>query len=383
MNWKWLSGTLLASLLGLTLILQPIQAEQKNPSYRDQVAVLMYHHIHDTDKSSGTVTTRLFEDQIRYLKDKGYHFISLTEFKAFMKGASVPSNAVLVTLDDGYKSVYENAYPVLKKYEVPAVSFVITETLDDPESSYIPPMSRDELYQMTHETDFIDIQSHTHASHRKLGNNQAALVGRETVDGKEETKEQYEQRILKDGKTSIEHLSRIYERPVDTIAYPYGIINTESIRLLKKSGFQYGFTIIPQMATRDADPMRIPRINAGSPWITPERLDRIIQKRTIPIPDSPDFFPLDDAMKQLGGDMQLDHQKVIIRYQDRYWVGKIRSMELRGTAGILRLKKPLLLRGGRSMISWKDLQTLTRQQAQYDPATRQISLRKPLMTHSS
>ncbi|MDT2256248.1 hypothetical protein P7H25_12240 [Paenibacillus larvae] len=50
-------------------------------------------------------------------------------------------------------------------------------------------------------------------------------------------------------------------------------------------------------------------------------------------------------MKQLGGDMQLDHQKVIIRYQDRYWVGKIRSMELRGTAGILRLKKPLLLRG--------------------------------------
>lgn len=383
MNWKWLSGTLLASLLVLILILQPIQAEQKNPSYQDQVAVLMYHHIHDTDQSSGTVTPQLFEDHIRYLKDKGYHFISLTEFKAFMKGATVPSNAVLVTFDDGYKSVYENAYPILKKYEVPAVSFIITETLDDPESSYIPPMSQDELYQMTHETNLMDIQSHTHASHRKLDNNQAALVGRETADGKEETKEQYEQRILHDGKTSIEHLSKIYERPVDTIAYPYGIISTEGTQLLKESGFQYGFTIIPQMATRDADPMQIPRMNAGSPWITPERLDRMIQKRTVPLADSPDFFPLDDAMKQLGGDMQLDHQKVIIRFQDRYWLGKIRSMELRETTGILRLEKPLLLHGGRPMISWNDLQTLTNQQAQYDPATRQISLRKNLQSPSS
>ncbi len=43
-----------------------------------------------------------------------------------MEGATVPSNAVLVTFDDGYQSFYTAAYPILKSLRIPAVNFVIT-----------------------------------------------------------------------------------------------------------------------------------------------------------------------------------------------------------------------------------------------------------------
>lgn len=47
-------------------------------SYSDQVTVLMYHHVHDTDQSSNTVSSKLFRDQLSFLQSKGYHFISLS-----------------------------------------------------------------------------------------------------------------------------------------------------------------------------------------------------------------------------------------------------------------------------------------------------------------
>ena len=127
--YKRIAISILVSLIGLTLLLTPLQAERSETIYyQDQVAVLMYHHIHDKDTSSSTITSSLFQNQLESLLSKGYHFISLDEFKMYMAGATVPSNAVLVTFDDGYQSFFTAAYPILKSLRSPLSTSLLRQT---------------------------------------------------------------------------------------------------------------------------------------------------------------------------------------------------------------------------------------------------------------
>jgi poly-beta-1,6-N-acetyl-D-glucosamine N-deacetylase len=272
--------TLIITIIGLSLLMTPLSASERVVTYQNQVAVLMYHHVHDTDKSSGTVTTKLFRDQLQYLRDKGYHFISLNDFRQFMNGASVPNNAVLVTFDDGYQSFYTNAYPVLKSMQIPAVNFIITNALANPLSTYIPSMSKEQISAMTHESPFIDAQCHTDSLHNKLPSGKAAIVGR--MD--QETEEAYKQRVIQDTTACREKLIPLYDGPIDSLAYPYGISSKLATQLISQAGIKYAFTITPEMATRSNDPLLIPRINAGSPGITPEVLLHTIQRRIVSMP---------------------------------------------------------------------------------------------------
>ncbi|MBP1989484.1 polysaccharide deacetylase family protein [Paenibacillus eucommiae] len=287
-KFKSLGISLLLAIIGISVILSPLQASRTDTKiyYQDQVAVLMYHHIHDQDKSSGTITTALFDNQLKELTERGYQFISLTEFKQFMQGASVPANAVLITFDDGYQSFYTSAYPLLKSRQIPAVNFVITGTLANPLATYIPYMTNEQISEMTHDAESsIDAQCHTDSLHDKLPNGKAKIVGHIEKDGLTETDEAYNQRILQDITTCRDKLSVLGEKPIDSLAYPFGITNKQASKLVHEAGIDYAFTIIPKMATRSSDPLRIPRINAGNPNITPELLHRDIQRRIVARPN--------------------------------------------------------------------------------------------------
>ncbi|MDF2670468.1 MAG: polysaccharide deacetylase family protein [Paenibacillus sp.] len=244
--------------------------------FSDQVAVLMYHHIDDTDGSSGTITTQLFRDQLTYLRDKGYSFISQQDFHQFMEGAAVPDNAVMVTFDDGYESFYTHAYPVLTEMNVPAVNFIITETLNDPTGHNIPFMSRDQIRDMTMRSDLIQAECHTNSLHHKDERNQAFLTSRLMWNNTLETEEIYKERILNDTSFCLQEVEDITGKGVQDLAYPFGIYSKQASELLQQAGVRYAFTIVPEMATRQVNRMQIPRINGGSPFITPERLHQTI-----------------------------------------------------------------------------------------------------------
>jgi poly-beta-1,6-N-acetyl-D-glucosamine N-deacetylase len=255
-------------------------SSEQHRLYQDQVAVLMYHHIHETDRSSATITPQEFENQLTYLKNKGYQFINLTEFEAYMNGAQVPDNAALVTFDDGYESFYRHAYPILKKLEIPAVHFMITETLDAPRETYTPPyMSRAEITELARASDFIRAECHTHALHKKTPAGKPYLTHPLEAQGKLENEDEYRSRIVNDAKSCIRNLDTVNSVPVRFLAYPFGAFTEEAAELLSEGGIQYAFTIVPEMATREADRMQIPRINAGSPHITPVGLHNTIMRR--------------------------------------------------------------------------------------------------------
>ena len=116
----------LASLLhymGIVRIFRFITKKKK------KIKILMYHRIADNSidilpyYSQLNVSVKSFEEQIIYLK-KNYNIIRVEDIE------NAPENSVIITFDDGYLDNYTNAYPILKKYDVPATIFVAADAID-------------------------------------------------------------------------------------------------------------------------------------------------------------------------------------------------------------------------------------------------------------
>ncbi|WP_438446162.1 polysaccharide deacetylase family protein [Gorillibacterium sp. sgz5001074] len=348
--------------------------------YRDQVAVLMYHHVHDQDKSSGTVTTKLFRDQLTYLKSKSYHFITLDELKAFMKGSPVPSNAVLITFDDGYESFYQNAYPILNELHIPAVNFIITGTIDDPLSGNIPFMSRKELQSLYAAKGVADIECHTDALHDKL-DGKALLTQRIPVSGnRTENTDEYKSRITADAQACVRKVNEVYPGSGNALAYPFGIYNEEAADALKAGGIKMAFTIMPKMTTRESDPMRIPRINAGSPYVEPETLHNMIMRRVSAVKHPHDTVPLRETVEQIGGELFKGKEdgSLHIGYNGMDYRFRPDKSAVIGPDGTeIKLKEPLKVMGNRSYIDLQDLQLILKLPIYFDASTQTYTTQPP------
>ncbi|AQT61421.1 polysaccharide deacetylase family protein [Cellvibrio sp. PSBB023] len=92
---------------------------------RKQPKILMYHRF-STQKKGHAVTVATFEQQLRLIK-RYFQPMTLAALAQTIKQTGrTPDNAVVITVDDGYRDFYEVAYPLLKHYQVPATFFVTT-----------------------------------------------------------------------------------------------------------------------------------------------------------------------------------------------------------------------------------------------------------------
>lgn len=379
---KFLLKISLLCFMAMTVAVSSLSAFKPKELYRDQVAVLMYHHVHDQDRSSGTITTKLFREQLTYLRSKGYHFITLNQFKDFMAGSPVPGNAVLVTFDDGYESFYLNAYPILTELNIPAVNFLITGTLDDPKSGNVPFMNRTQASAMYKDRGQIDLECHTDALHDKA-DGKALLAHRLVKDGKEESEEEYRKRIVGDTRLCLKRVGEVFPGNGDSLAYPFGIYNEDAAEAVQEGGIRYAFTILPKMATRDSDPMRIPRINAGSPYIRPEALHNMIMRRVSAVKHPHDTVPLRETIEQIGGELHKDKDDggLYIRYNGAgYRISEDQSYVTDAAGKEIRLKKPIRIIGSRSYIGLNDLQTILNVPIYFDSGTKTYTTEPPKRT---
>ena len=92
------------------------------------VPILMYHYINNEEplRSRLGVSPESFERQMRFLRERNYNVVSLEELADLIKNKKkMPPKTVAITFDDGYLDNYTHAYPVLKKYNIPAAIFVV------------------------------------------------------------------------------------------------------------------------------------------------------------------------------------------------------------------------------------------------------------------
>lgn len=367
----------IAALLLIGLFTLPfIGSTTPNYIYRDQVAVIVYHHLSDTAKSSVTITPELFREQLSYLKKRGFQFITLDQFKYFMAGGSVPDNAVLVTFDDGYKSFYDVGYPILKELNIPAVNFVITGTLHDPNGGNIPFLDDKTVKEMAAgKDDVIDFQCHSDQLHSQL-NGVALLTARLSANGVPESETAYRQRIAADTQACKNKLLADGEPQVDAYAYPFGSFDAKSASLIGQSGIRYAFTVVSEMATREDDPLQIPRITAGNPSITPQELERTIIRKIVDLNQTFGYVPFRESVGQVGGTMIQDKDGTINFYNHgKHWKIQPGSSVVYLGDQTVPLEHPLEQKGRKTYIDFGDLQRVMDIHMVYNPISKTFSER--------
>src|SRR5256885_2411804 len=94
-----------------------------------QVLIFCYHRLVDKIRYPGTeITPAAFEAQMKELKDKGITVIPMQDLLAWKRGEkNIPPRCAVVTFDDGWKSQYEVALPIMKKFGYSFTMFIYTE----------------------------------------------------------------------------------------------------------------------------------------------------------------------------------------------------------------------------------------------------------------
>ncbi len=199
------------------------------------VTVLGYHSIGDEFKKDPLVVSKeLFRTHLQAIKDAGYTTITLDELYDYLyNGAKIPKKSVVITLDDGYKDNYTNAFPILKEFKMKATMFIIADYLDG--NVYVLPSQVKEM------SDYgIDIEDHT-LTHKELS----------TLNYDEQLKE------VKESKIKLENITG---KKINFIAYPSGSYNDETLKAVKEAGYSMAFTVKKGQAHKGDSQYEINRV---------------------------------------------------------------------------------------------------------------------------
>ncbi|BAS68141.1 polysaccharide deacetylase family protein [Bathymodiolus septemdierum thioautotrophic gill symbiont] len=119
--------------------------------------VLLYHHFSDTTPKSTSISPALFEQHLQYLKQHNFKVLKLNTMLDLLDSDKLPNKCVVLTADDAYQSIADNAYPLLKKYLMPMSVFVSTNPVD---KKYNAMMSWQQMRQIQGNT----IQFYNHST---------------------------------------------------------------------------------------------------------------------------------------------------------------------------------------------------------------------------
>ncbi|MBR5914404.1 MAG: polysaccharide deacetylase family protein [Selenomonadaceae bacterium] len=184
------------------------------------VPILLYHQVNNIDQDSLTLTVEQFDAQIKYLVDEGYTIITPTELlDAWDGNGSLPPKPAVITFDDGHVEFYKNVFPILKKYNVKATVFVVTDFLN----LYPNYLTWDQAREMQ-ASGLVDFESHT-LNNRVLTKIKSRDKLWDQIYGSKQAIEWY------------------LKKPVQYIAYPGGQYDVDVEDLSKEVGYRAGFTL--------------------------------------------------------------------------------------------------------------------------------------------
>jgi peptidoglycan/xylan/chitin deacetylase (PgdA/CDA1 family) len=216
--------------------------------------VLTYHRFGDAAYDPFCVATDVFAEHMRILAESELA-VSIADVEAYLSGrTTLPAGAVLVTIDDGFRSVYTHALPILERYAIPAVVYLPVGCMDGGDvagADLEPRLSWSEVAALVRGGQTIG----SHAwSHLSLG----------TMNEDQLNKECTTSRIVLEEKIG---------RPVTSFAYPFGTradYNDKSYGALKDADYRSAFTSQHGPVRWGDEPLELSRIKVegGEPlWM--------------------------------------------------------------------------------------------------------------------
>jgi peptidoglycan/xylan/chitin deacetylase (PgdA/CDA1 family) len=215
-----------------------------------QVLIFCYHRLVDKIRYPGTeITPAAFEAQMKELKDKGITVISMQDLLAWKRGEkNIPPRCAVITFDDGWKSQYEVAWPMMKKFGYPFTLFIYTEGVAGGHLGGGQAITWEQLADMR--DNGVDIQAHS-ATHQDLREGHQVMVI--DANGKRSKKKltgaDYEKWVQNEVVGCKELLEQRLGIKVNCYAVPFGNYNEHVKELARNAGYEAMFTVYGQPIT--------------------------------------------------------------------------------------------------------------------------------------
>jgi peptidoglycan/xylan/chitin deacetylase (PgdA/CDA1 family) len=205
----------------------PLNPGGVEPATVQTVPILCYHRFGPRTNNL-TVTPQAFEAQMRYLRENGYTVVPMARLADFLEGkAALPKKSVVITIDDGYRSTYEIAWPILKRYGYPATVYLYTDFVGAGDA-----LTWAQMKEMSGPGQ-IDIQPHS-KTHSNL-----------TLKLADENEARYRDRIRREVDAPIDAIRERLNESTLSYAFPYGDVNDTVVEFLRAKNVRLGVTVTP------------------------------------------------------------------------------------------------------------------------------------------
>lgn len=210
-----------------------------------RVAVLGYHDFSETlPETAMRIRTSKFRKQMETLRQLGLTVISLDDFVAWKRGEKeIPEKSVLLTFDDGWKSVHTEAFPILREFGYPWTMYLYKNYIDGGNKALTTAMIREMI------TAGATIGSHS------ISHPYPATVKSHIRKGPDA----YDAFLRREMGESKRFLESKFKVAASTYAYPGGFLTEEMKAIASEFGYTHLFTVQPGKVTRDTPDTAVPR----------------------------------------------------------------------------------------------------------------------------
>jgi peptidoglycan/xylan/chitin deacetylase (PgdA/CDA1 family) len=176
--------------------------------------IFVYHRFGDSKHASTNTSIEELRKEFEYFKNHGYQVVPLTTLVELMHAKKpIPDNYVALTIDDSYKSFYENGLALFREYNYPFTLFVYMEAS---KRKYGDFMSFDQLREVSQYGE-LGLHSYGHPHLTKIGSEE----------------------VVADTKKGYELFKKEFGYAPKGYAYPYGEFNESVKEQIKSFGFEY------------------------------------------------------------------------------------------------------------------------------------------------
>ena len=227
------------------------------------ITVLMYHRVDDDRYPSTSISRELFEEHIQYLVEKKINVLPITELTKYLKKEiSLTDKTVFITIDDAYKSFFQNGFPILRKNKLPFSIFVSANYVSNEDDSDF--MSWSMLKEVSENDGLILNHSKSHKS----------LLGVDTQTLQKE--------ILQN---QIEIEKKIGTQP-KIFSYPYGESSKRIEEIIKILNYEIAFSQHSAPINLNQNKFRLPRYALNDEFGSLKRFKMILTTKPLKIFES-------------------------------------------------------------------------------------------------
>ena len=213
----------------------------------------MYHRFEENKYPSTNIKISDFKMHLKMIEEESFYFVNANNFQEELK-SNKNKKKILLTIDDGFLSFYENAWPILKEKNIPFILFVNTR-----EVGAYNYMNWDQILEL-YKSQNVEIGNHSH-SHEYLVDEGANF-------------------IKKDILTSIKIFRNKLGKNSEFFSYPFGEYSLEFKKIIKDLGFKYAFGQHSGVIDESKDMWALPRFPINEKYGEIKRFNTLM--KTLP-----------------------------------------------------------------------------------------------------